>query len=73
MGMFLGSIRSLAGDCQKTHRWCLVNLTGDDANSSRREKLVQRRIIGVGRKKVRLMSGSGEVVSVEPVLIQRVW
>jgi hypothetical protein len=72
-GMFMGSIKSIAGDCKKTHRWALANLTGDDANSSKREKLSQRRIIGIGKSKVRLMSNSGEVIEVEPVLIQRVW
>ena len=73
MGMFIGSIKNLAGDCGKTHRWCLVNLTGDDANNTRREKLSQRRIVKVGNKKVTLLSPGGDVQEVEPVLIQRVW
>jgi hypothetical protein len=73
MGMFMGSIRNLAGDCKETHRWALVNLTGDDANANKREKLSQRRIIGIGKNKVRLLSNGGEVVEVDPVLIQRVW
>jgi len=73
MGMFMGSIKSLAGDCGSNTRWCLVNLTGDDANSDKREKLSQRRIIGVGRKLVRLLAADGTIVKVEPQLIQRVW
>lgn len=55
MGMFLGSIKSLAGDCEKTHRWCLVNLTGDDANDTDRQKLTQLRVTKVGRKFVRAL------------------
>ncbi|MCA9137273.1 MAG: hypothetical protein KDB00_10950 [Planctomycetales bacterium] len=71
--MFLRQIRNLAGDCKRTHRWCLVNLTGDDANANRREKLEQRRIIGVGRKYVRLLANNGSIDNVDPFLIQRVW
>ena len=73
MAMFMGSIRNIAGDYKKTHRWALVNLTGDDGNADKREKLSQRRIVGIGRTKVRLMSNSGEVIEVDPFLIQRVW
>lgn len=71
--MFIRQVHNLAGDCAKTHRWCLVNLTDDDANADRREKLSQRRIIGIGRKTVRLMANNGSTLNVDPHLIQRVW
>lgn len=73
MAMFMGSIRNLAGDCKKTHRWCKVNLTGDDGNDSKPDKLSQRRIVGIGKSKVRLMGGDGKIIEVEPRQIQAVW
>jgi hypothetical protein len=73
MAMFMGSIKSIAGDCQKTHRWAKVNLTDDDANNSRPEKLSQRRIIGIGRSKVRLLGNDGSVIEVNPSRIVSVW
>ena len=73
MGMFIGSIKNLAGDYQKASRWCLANLTDDDANDKRREKLTQLRIVGIGKEKVRAMRPNGEIHTIEPARIQRVW
>jgi hypothetical protein len=73
MAMFMPSIKSIAGDCKKTHRWCKVNLTDDDANDTNPQKLSQRRIIGIGKTKVRLMGGDGKIIEVEPRQIQQVW
>jgi hypothetical protein len=71
--MFLRSIKSIAGDCAKNHRWALVNLTGDDGNDNRREKLTTLRIVKVGTKYVSLMQGNGVILQAEPRLIARVW
>lgn len=73
MGLFMGSIKSVAGDCESTHRWALVNLTDDDGNDAKREKLTQCRIVGIGRKYVRLMQANGRKHAVQPSRIQRVW
>lgn len=71
--MFLAQVKNLASDCQKTHRWALVNLTGDDGNADRREKLTQVRVIGIGTRLVRIMEFDGKISTVDPFLIQRVW
>lgn len=71
--MFMAQIKNLAGDFTKTHRWCLVNLTGDDANAENRQQLSQRRVIGIGRRYVKVMANNGQINKVEPFLIQRVW
>lgn len=71
--MFMASIRNIAGDCKKTHRWAKVNLTGDDSNRAKPEKLSQRRVIGVGKTHVRLMGNDGTIVRVEPVDVVAVW
>lgn len=71
--MLLRQIKNVAGDFGKNTRWILANLTGDDANRDRRELLSQLRIVGIGRKYVRGMRANGEIVNVEPFVIQRVW
>lgn len=74
MGMFIGSIRNIAGDYQKASRWCLANLTDDDANDDKREKLTQLRIVGIDRETVRGMHpGRGTIHTVNPARIQRAW
>ena len=73
MGMFIGSIKSIAGDCKRTHRWAKVNLTGDDANDSDPLKLSHRRIVGIGKTKVKLMGNDGSIIEVEPARIINVW
>jgi len=69
----MGSIKSIAGDCEKTHRWCLANLTDDDANDSKREKLTTLRIVKIGSSLIQAMSPGGDVYSIDPNRIQRVW
>jgi hypothetical protein len=71
--MFLRSIKNIAGDCNKTHRWALVNLTGDDGNDNKREKLSTLRIVKVGTKYVSVMQANGLVLQVQPRLIAKVW
>ena len=61
MGMFMGSIKNLADDHKTVTRWALCNLTNDDANDTVREKLSQCRIVGIGRKYVKVMRGSGQI------------
>lgn len=71
--MFMASIKSIAGDCERTHRWCKVNLTGSDEHAQNPLKLSQRRVIKIGKTKVRIMSNGGTIETVDPYLIQRVW
>lgn len=73
MGMFIGSIKNLAGDCESTHRWASVNLTDDDANDTNPQKLSTRRIVKIGSSMVSLMGHDGKIIQVEPRQIQKVW
>jgi hypothetical protein len=71
--MLLASIKNLAADYATEHRWCKVNLTDDDGNDFRPEKLAQRRIVGIGRKYVRVIGYDGKAHEVHPNRIQQVW
>lgn len=73
MGMFIGSIKSIAGDCEKTHRWASINLTDDDANDSDPQKLSIRRIVKIGRSDVTVMGSDGATYKIQPARIQKVW
>ena len=73
MGMFISSIKNIAGDCEKTHRWASINLTDDDANDSEPQKLSIRRIVKIGRSDVTVMGSDGATYKIEPARIQKVW
>ena len=67
MGMTIKNVKALAGDFAKTHRWARVRceVTGD---------LFTYRIVGIGRKYVRLMHpGIGSIYNELPKNITRVW
>lgn len=65
--MEITQLKRECGDCKKTHRWAEVRSDFDVT------KTVNYRIIGIGRAKVRLMSGRGTVFSVSAVDIKRAW
>ncbi len=68
--MTLESIKRKAHDCGRTHRWADVRR---DFSSSWRDRFDTLRIVGIGRKYVRLMDARGNVSQYEPEAIAKVW
>lgn len=68
--MTMASIKRIAGDCRTTHRWAKIK---NDFYFSWRDRYTTYRIVGCGRKYVRLMNARGGVFTVTPDLIDSAW
>ncbi len=66
--MTLNKIKDKAHDYLKQSRWAHLRMAKDWYGPPD-----QARIIGIGRKYVRLMWNNGEVMNVEPEEITKVW
>jgi len=58
--MTINELKNIAGDCKTTSRWASV-----DGKTLR--------IVTVGRTAVRLMAGSGSIITVAPADVQKAW
>lgn len=65
--MTLDQIKRNCSDCRKTHRWAEVRSDFDVTSTT------NYRIVGIGRKNVRVMSGAGTIFNVVPTDIKRAW
>ena len=66
MGFQIKAVKRIAGDCKQTHRWARVKCEAT-------KDLYTYRIIGIGRKYVRLMSNDGTIWNELPKNFTRVW
>lgn len=66
--MTLRQIKNIADDCQNNTRWAELRMVKDWYGPPDRA-----RIIGIGRKYIRLMYLNGEVMTVEPSEIVKAW
>ena len=58
--MTIQQIKNIASDCNKASRWAQT-------------ETATLRIVGIGRKNVRLMHGNGRVETVQPEYILKAW
>jgi len=68
--MTLAQIKRIAGDCGKTHRWASIP---NDFHNSWRDRHTTFRIVGIGRKYIRLMDGKGTITNYLPGDISKAW
>ncbi len=67
MAMTLEQIRKRCGDCKKTHRWLEVRSDFDVT------KYDTFRLVGIGTKKLRVISNRGTYFYVTPDEVRRCW
>lgn len=65
--MTIAQLKRDCSDCRKTHRWAEVRSDFEPG------KYTQYRIIGIGRKYVRVMSGGGTIFNAKPEDIRKAW
>ncbi len=58
--MTIQQIKNIASDCSKVSRWAQT-------------ETATLRIVGIGRKNIRLMHGNGRVETVQPEHILKAW
>lgn len=68
--MTIQQVKRVADDCKTASRWAKVK---NDFFTSWRDRHSQYRIVGIGRKYVRLMDGRGEIHNETPDAIVSVW
>lgn len=62
--MTIKQIKNIASDFRRCSRWASVR------SAERNESY---RIVGIGREKVRVMAGNGDIFSVDPADVKSVW
>lgn len=65
--MTLDQIKKSASDCRTTSRWAEVRSDFDPTS------FTAYRIVGIGSKHVRVMSGAGTIFNVQPADVRRAW